>query len=147
MARVKHRVGIRGDVTEIYTSLIHPEKLSRWWASSASGIPQAGEKLNLVFAELATLTFSLSRLQADQEVILDCTNGPGPWQGSRLLFTLENANGQVFLTLVHENTSASDDDFLYFNTKWPIYLLSLRDYIETGSGHPYPRDIKIHFGD
>jgi hypothetical protein len=30
---------------------------------------------------------------------------------------------------------------------WPIYLLSLRDLIETGKGRPSPNDIPIFVGD
>jgi hypothetical protein len=30
---------------------------------------------------------------------------------------------------------------------WPVYLLSLRDLIETGKGRPSPNDIPIFVGD
>jgi hypothetical protein len=80
-------------------------------------------------------------------VLLECSSGPFPWLGSELQFALEVANEQVFVTLSHSNNSAVDDSFLYFSTKWPLYLLSLRDFIEIGDGRPYPNDIKIHYGD
>ena len=70
-----------------------------------------------------------------------------PWKGSELLFELEQSDEQVFLTLTHENDDASEDEFLYFSTKWPVYLLSLKSLVETGKGRPYPHDIKIHVGD
>ena len=147
MARVKHRVGIRGASSEIYRALFDPARLPGWWATTAVGAAEINGSIDLHFAELATLSFTIRELVLDQAVTLDCTDGPGPWFGSRLRFTLEDAEDQVFLSLVHENAEASDDDFLYFCTKWPLYLLSLRDLIENGAGNPYPNDIKILHGD
>lgn len=147
MPKVEHRVGIRGNVSEIYRALFDPDELPRWWASTAAGVPAVHETIDLDFKELARLSFSIGVLVPDQAVTLVCTSGPGPWRGSQLKFTLENAADQVFVSLIHENTDADDDDFLYFSTKWPLYLLSLRDLIETGTGRPYPNDIKIHYGD
>lgn len=51
------------------------------------------------------------------------------------------------MSLTHRNEAASEEDFLYFSTRWTCYLLSLRDFIETGRGGPYPNDVKIHLGD
>ena len=78
---------------------------------------------------------------------LACTDGPGAWAGSELRFQLTETDEQVFVTLTHSSATATDDEFLYFSTKWPVYLLSLRDFLESGAGRPYPRDVKIHVGD
>jgi hypothetical protein len=33
------------------------------------------------------------------------------------------------------------------STKWAVFLLSLRDWLERGEGRPDPYDVKIHVGD
>jgi len=33
------------------------------------------------------------------------------------------------------------------STKWAVFLLSLRDWLERSEGRPAPYDIKIHVGD
>jgi hypothetical protein len=147
MAEVRHRVGIRGSVADIYIALVEPSQLGGWWASYASGTPEVGKTLDLTFGELVTLSFVIRDLQRNLLVHLECSSGPFPWQGSQLHFALEDADDQVFVTLTHSNNGAGDESFVYFSTKWPLYLLSLRDFIETGSGRPYPNDIKIHYGD
>jgi hypothetical protein len=147
MAEVRHRVGIRGSLGDIFAALIEPSYLAGWWATSASGTPEVGKTLVLTFGELVTLSFLIRELQTNSLVNLECSSGPFPWLGSQLRFALEAADNQTFLTMTHSNKDACDDSFLYFNTKWPLYLLSLRDFIETGSGRPYPSDIKIHYGD
>ncbi len=147
MAEVRHRVGIRGDADQIYQCLIQPDRLSGWWASEASGEPKVGAILRLGFSGLAVLCFSIRVLDAPKTFVMECVDGPGAWLHSELHFDLHDDGEQVSVTLTHRNAAAQDDDFLYFNTKWPLYLLSLRDLIESGSGRPYPRDIKIHVGD
>ena len=147
MANVKHRVGISGSIDALYQSLVTNQGLAGWWASSASGKAETGCQVDLTFTALAVLSFEYVELQTNNIVRLKCLSGPGPWQDSELLFELEASDEQVFLTLTHQNNNSSEDEFLYFSTKWPVYLLSLKDLIETGSGRPYPHDIKIHVGD
>lgn len=60
---------------------------------------------------------------------------------------LDPRDGQTLITLVYQSDRASDDHFLYCNTKWLIHLLSLPDLIETGKGRPSPYDIPIFVGD
>ncbi len=147
MARVTHQVGIVGDIADIYRALHHPQGIDGWWATKTEGTPAVGEVLDLCFRDLATLSFGLEALEENRRVCLKCASGPGPWQGSDLEFTLTQAEDQVWVRLVHENAAATDEDFLYFSTKWACYLLSLRDLIETATGRPYPNDVKIHLGD
>ena len=147
MAKVKHRVGIEGSIESIYACLTTNDGLAGWWATSASGLAYAGSIIELEFSELAVLCFKYERTVVNEIVYLTCVSGPGPWQNSTLQFELQNSEQQVYVTLTHENKSCSEDDFLYFSTKWPIYLLSLRDLVESGKGRPYPQDIKIHIGD
>ncbi len=147
MAKVKHRVGIRESIDTVFQTLITNEGFSGWWASSADIEAEVGGRADLTFLELTILSFEYKELVPNKTVRLKCISGPGPWQDSELCFELEQSDDQVFLTLTHQHDDASQDDFLYFSTKWPIYLLSLRDLAETGEGKPYPNDTKIQYGD
>lgn len=147
MAKVCHQVGIVGSINKIFRMLHEPKGLNGWWATKTDGTPELGQILNLHFTDVVTLSFKLEMLEENSLVHLHCISGPGAWKNSNLIFTLKQGEDQVWVHLDHENEDASDDDFLYFSTKWTCYLLSLRDLIETGKGNPYPNDIKIHFGD
>lgn len=147
MAKVRHQVGVVGDIGAIYRALHEPEGLDGWWATTTDGTPREGEVLRLHFSDVVTLSFRIEELRENALVGLRCVSGPGPWQDCRLTFSLRQGEGQVWVGLEHENPAATEDDFLYFNTKWTCYLLSLRDLIETGRGRPYPSDVKIHLGD
>ncbi|MGV7222663.1 MAG: hypothetical protein ACQ9MH_14185 [Nitrospinales bacterium] len=147
MAKVNHQVGIVGDINKIFRAMHEPAGLDGWWATKTDGNAEIGEILDLHFSDVVTLSFKIVALQENALVHLHCVSGPGPWQGGYLTFSCRQDDDQVWVGLLHENDSASDDDFLYFNTKWPCYLLSLRDLIESGKGRPYPNDVKIHLGD
>ncbi|NKB81362.1 MAG: hypothetical protein GKS05_05620 [Nitrospirales bacterium] len=147
MTRVRHRVGIVGDINNIYRSMHEPVGLCGWWATTTDGTPKVGQVLDLHFTDVVTLSFRIDALEENALVRLYCVSGPGLWHDCSLEFSFKQDANQVWVELVHESEASSKDDFLYFNTKWTCYLLSLRDLIENGKGCPYPNDVKIHFGD
>lgn len=147
MATVRHQVGVVGDISTIYRAMHEPEGLDGWWSTKTIGKAQVGQVLDLRFADVVTLSFRVDALQENALIRLHCVRGPSPWQGCDLTFSFRQDPEQVWVGLVHENEAASDEEFLYFSTKWTCYLLSLRDLIETGRGRPYPNDVKIHLGD
>jgi len=147
LAKVRHQVGVVGDIHKIYRAMHEPEGLDGWWATKTEGISEVGHVLDLHFLDVAILSFRVDALEENALIRLHCVSGPGPWQDSDLSFSFKQAVDQVWVGLVHENEAVPDDDFLYFSTKWACYLLSLRDLIETGNGQPYPNEMKIHLGD
>lgn len=147
MARVRHRVGIAGHINDIFNALHNPEGLNGWWATTTDGTPEQGYVLDLHFSDVVTLSFKIVTLTPNVFVGLSCVSGPYPWKDSSLSFALKQGADQVWIELTHENNETSEDDFLYFSTKWACYLLSLRDFVEHGKGRPYPNDVKIHVED
>ena len=143
MARIKHRVGIVAPPQDVWAALTEAERICGWWSSSADGSSQLGGTLNLGFEGLTKLSFHVIQHQENRLLHLRNMDGPGAWSGSDLAFQLEQGEGQTFLTLNHSNDAASEEDFQFFMTKWPIFLVSLKSYVETGKGRPFPDDIKI----
>jgi uncharacterized protein YndB with AHSA1/START domain len=139
MARVHHRIGVAAPREKVYACLLEPDKLTGWWSSTA----EANGNLRLGFAGLTTLEFEIVDNQPPERLLLNCTGQPEIWDQSSLEFRTENAEKQTYLYLTHSKESASDIDFLYFNTKWPLFLVSLKDFVELGSGRPYPNDQRI----
>jgi len=141
---IRHRVGIRAPISEIFEAVHQPEKLSAWWATSARGTGAEGTKIELEFPGYPNHVWEISRILADQQVCLKLVSGPEPWRGSELQFDLLDEEGQVFLTLSHTTGEQTPESaYLYFCTKWPMFLVSLKSLLETGKGMPYPNDIKI----
>ena len=127
--------------------MFEPIGLVTWWAETADGNPIQGDIINLHFSKVATLSFKIKELVKNSSIILKCVSGPGPGQNCDLNFNLKRDTDQVWVKLTHQNPSATEEDFLYFSTKWTCYLLSLKSYIENGRGMPFPKDLKIQLGD
>ena len=147
MARVKHRVGIYGGIGQVFLALKASEGFAGLWVSSAEVNAKIDGKADLMLESLTGLKFKYKDIQENERAAIQCVEGPGRWTGSEILFELENADDQVFVTLTHQNEASSEEEFLYFSTKRTCYLQSLKGFIETGKGRPYPNDIKILVGD
>ena len=143
MAKIKHRVGILASPQAVWAALTEPVRICGWWSSGADGSSEPDGILNLRFDGLTNLSFRVMQNQKNKRLHLKNIDGPGAWNGSDLEFLLEQSEGQTFLVLKHYNDEASEADFQFFMTKWPIFLVSLKSYLETGTGSPFPNDIKI----
>ncbi|MEM9083331.1 MAG: SRPBCC domain-containing protein [Planctomycetota bacterium] len=148
MARVHHRVGIKASETRVFESLVQADDLASWWSSSAEcdGTDQEGGTIDLGFVGLTTLRFRVDASDAPNRLLLVCVGEPEIWQGSTLDFRVQARDGQTFLYLTHEKASATDEEFLFFNTKWPLFLVSLKDHLELEAGKPFPNDQRIDHG-
>jgi uncharacterized protein YndB with AHSA1/START domain len=61
---------------------------------------------------------------------------------SRVTFTLEDANGQIRLTMLHDDFEDGSKVFEMIQTGWPSVLSSLKSLLETGKPLPPAMDIK-----
>lgn len=148
MPSIRHFIGAKTTKQAMFEAISTPEGLKRWWATSAKGRPRVGEALELDFAGMTTLTFRYDEMLAPEKLVLTCIEGYKSWQGTVLTHEIEEKEGQIFLTHIHSNLDPNDVEALtYFNTKWTVYLLSLKRYVEEGKGTPFPLESKLYFGD
>lgn len=144
----RHFIGAKTTKEEMYKAISEPQGLEKWWATSAKGDPEIGKTIALYFKDLTTLKFNYTTLIPYEKLELTCCEGPPQWQDTILTFKLEEKEGQVFLTHIHSNIQSDDIESLtYFNTKWTVYLLSLKNFLETGKGTPYPTELKLYHED
>lgn len=144
----RHFIGAKTTKEEMYKAISEPQGLEKWWATSAMGDPEIGKTIALHFKNLTTLKFKYTVLVPHEKLELTCFEGPAQWRDAVLTFELEERKEQVFLTHTHSNIPSNDIASLtYFNTKWTIYLLSLKDFLETGKGTPYPTELKLYHED
>ncbi len=148
MQKTVHFIGAKTSKVQMFRAISTPEGLAAWWASSAQGQVKKGETLQLHFAGLTTLKFTYDMIEPDEKLVLTCYDSFKAWDQTQLVWTLEEKEGQVFLTHIHQNIPYGDlESLAYFSTKWTVYLLSLKQYLETGLGTPYPGEAKLYHGD
>ena len=144
MNTIRHRVGIQSSIRNVYDAVHQPEKLQSWWAAAATGSGTVGSRIELEFPGYPDHVWEIAELAADELVRLRLVSGPEPWHGSELRFELVDSGDQVFVTLTHTTGPKTPEAARqYFCTKWPMFLVSLKQFLETGQGMPYPDDLKI----
>ena len=62
------------------------------------------------------------------------------WDGKEVEFALRSNAGTTVLAFAHRGFKQADDKYASANTRWGFYLLSLKRYLETGTGTPNPDD-------
>ena len=66
---------------------------------------------------------------------------------TEVTFRLRPERDQTFVIFKHANWKEPIEFMHHCSTKWAVFLLSLRDWLERDEGRPQPYDIKIHVGD
>ena len=77
-------------------------------------------------------------LDTNNSVHWECTLADEDWIGTTVSFELETVdNNMTQLRFKHDKWPTHGDFFAHCNLSWAKYLLSLREYIETGVGKPF----------
>ena len=143
MAEINHRVGIAASAGDIYQALTTDEGLSRWWTTDTRGAGGVGSIIQFRF-EGGGPDFEVVELQPDVLVRWKHSGEvPPAWMGTGITFRLEAGEQQTYVRFIHADWAEASDFMAHCSTKWGVFLLSLKEAVETGNGRPFPHDIHI----
>jgi uncharacterized protein YndB with AHSA1/START domain len=148
MVDIIHRIGIKSPASEVYKALTTLKGLSNWWTEEVSGDEQPGGKITFSFRSktgesIGKTVMEVQELNSGKDVRWRCIEGPEEWIGTDITFQLSNQDSQTILLFGHRNWREAVEFTSHCSMKWAVFLLSLREYIETGKGKPSPKDLKI----
>ncbi len=148
MVDIVHRVGIQASPEKVFRALSTIEGLARWWTENTRGVSDVGETIVFQFhapdGEIKG-GFELEVLKQEpfKKVQWKCEKGPEEWIGTEITFDLKQENDFTIVLFGHRNWRESVEFTAHCSTKWAVFLMSLKELIETGTGKPAPRDIQI----
>ena len=148
MVDIIHRVGIKSPAAQVYKALTSLEGLANWWSEEVEGNTQTGGKIEFRFRSKAgeligKMVMEVQELNAQKDVRWRCIDGPPEWIGTDITFQLSLQDNQTILIFGHRNWREPIEFMAHCSMKWAVFLLSLREYAETGTGKPSPNDLKI----
>jgi uncharacterized protein YndB with AHSA1/START domain len=146
MPDIIHRVGIASTPEKVYRALTTLDGLSRWWIAGTMGDTRVGGRIRFR-SEGGSFEMQVSASQPNAFVRWNCLDGPDEWIGTDVSFKLAAKEDQVFVLFRHANWKEPVEFMHHCSTKWAIFLMSLKEWIERGQGRPHPLDVKIHVGD
>ncbi|HEX6177878.1 MAG TPA: SRPBCC domain-containing protein [Thermoanaerobaculia bacterium] len=148
MVDITHRIGITSSATQVYDALTSLRGLSNWWTEEVQGDGKLGGRIDFAFRAgngdlKGRMVMEVQQLVDQRDVRWRCVEGPDEWVGTDVTFELSEQGDQTILLFGHRNWREAVEFTSHCSMKWATFLLSLREYVETGSGRPSPRDLKI----
>lgn len=148
MAEIIHRVGIKASPDKVFRALSTIEGLAGWWTENTTGISDVGKTMTFQFhdpkgAIIGEFEMEVLKQEPFKKVQWTCKSGPVEWVGTEITFDLKEENEFTIVLFGHRNWEESNEFTAHCSTKWAVFLMSLKELVETGKGRPAPRDIKI----
>jgi uncharacterized protein YndB with AHSA1/START domain len=147
MVDILHRRGTTASKDAVYEALTTTEGLAAWWTKDTRGKGAPGGLLEFRF-DLGTDEpggFDMRVLEAEpgERVLWEVVDGPEEWIGTRIGWDLHTDDDWTIVMFAHQGWREPVEFMHHCSTKWATFLLSLKSFVETGTGAPAPRDVKI----
>lgn len=143
MADILHRVGIKSSQDKVYKALATIEGLAGWWTNDTRGESKVGGVIHFQFGERGFFDMKVLELQPTMRVLWQVVGGPEEWIGTKISWDLRQEKDYIIILFKHAGWKEPVEFMHHCSTKWGIFLMSLKSFLETGKGAPYPNDVKI----
>lgn len=142
MATIYHQVGIKAPVEKIFNAIATPQGVSGWWTLT-SGKPTIDGELTFSFGE-HDIFAKVTAYENNKHIEWTVQGEEGEWLNTRICFDLDEKQDQIMVNFQHADWKEATEFLAHCSTKWAMFLLSLKKYVETGTGMSFPDDIHIN---
>jgi len=145
MADIRHRVEIAAPLGDVYEAVATAAGVSQWWTrDGVSGETAVGAHLQFFFGQpQPAAVMEITRLDPSGQVTWRCVEGPDEWVGTQLDFDLSGGDERTVVLFSHREWREAGEFMAHCSARWAYFLLSLKGYLETGKGTPFPDDLKF----
>lgn len=140
MPDIQNVVDIQSPIEAVHSLVASGEGIAKWWSPT---VESDGDKVTVRFG---TDWRILLQKQEDSPTCvrwLVVEHDSTEWPGTELVFCLSEDDGWTTLEFDHAGWAEATSFFRFCSTKWPTFLLSIKQAAETGTGTPYPEELKI----
>lgn len=143
MSDILHRVGIKSSTRDAYQALTTLRGLAGWWTTDTRGTSDVGGVIEFHFGTRGRVDMKVLELDPARRVVWQVVDGPDDWIGSKVSFELKQEGEQATLLFEHQGWKEQSEFMHHCSTKWASFVMSLKAFVETGKGSPFPDDIHI----
>jgi len=140
-----HEILIHASPAELYQAVTDPQQLAHWWTIDVRGKSAVGEKLEFWFSGFRGSVMEVTSLETGQLArwrVID--GGVEDWIGTEVEFRIFQEQGKTLLHFRHSKWKEDAKIFPHCSLGWAIFLLSLKEFVETGKGRPHPYDMPVN---
>ena len=140
-----HEIHINASPNEVYQAVSDIRKLAHWWTTDTRGKSAVGKKLEVWFYGHLAAEMVVSSLKAGKLVQWRVTERSIPdWVDTEIEFKIFREHNQTILHFRHSKWREDAKMFPECSMHWAIYLLSLKEFVEMGTGRPHPYDMPVN---
>ena len=143
MPDILHRVGVKSSTKDVYKALATIDGLSGWWTATTTGESKEGGQIRFQFGDRGFFNTKVLRLEPGKRILWEVLDGPEEWVGTKISFDLKQEGEQATVMFKHEGWAKPVEFMHHCSTKWATFLLSMKAYVETGRGAPFPDDVRV----
>jgi uncharacterized protein YndB with AHSA1/START domain len=140
-----HEIHIDASPRKVYQAVTDVKKLANWWTTDTRGKSAVGKNLEFWFYGNLSAEMVVTALKIDALVRWHLTKRSIPdWVNTEIAFNIFRQGAQTFLHLRHSKWREDAKMFPECSMHWAIFLLSLKEFVETGKGRPHPYDMPVN---
>jgi len=141
MYSINHKIGVNKDIATAVKAINTIEGLSCWWTEQVNGSCELNEIIEFRFNGSGP---DMKVVKNENDFVeWECIVGPQEWIGTIISFQLTKTDDEVEILFSHSKWSEISNFHRHCSMKWAVFLLSLKQYIESGQGMAFPNDIHI----
>jgi uncharacterized protein YndB with AHSA1/START domain len=145
MPDIRHRVAISAPLDSVYQAVATKEGLSEWWTrDGVRGESSEGSRLEFFFGQPEpAAVMEVTRLSPNEHVNWTCVAGHDDWVGTKIAFDFTQTAIEAVVMFTHADWREPVEFMAHCSARWAYFLLSLKSYLETGRGTPFPEDLRF----
>ena len=143
MPDILHRIGATATPDKVYDALTTLDGLSAWWTTDTSGHTATDGTIQFRFGEAGGFDMKVVDQRPNERVEWEVIEGPDEWLGTHVGFDLKQDGDYTIVLFKHEGWREPVEFMSHCSTKWATFLMSLKELVETGTGAPYPEEVRV----
>ena len=138
MPDILHDVNINATPEKVYRAITQEDAFKAWWTVDSKVSPQVGNVNEFSFYNgMVTFKLPVTKLEANKHVHWDVNQGGPGWENTRITWDIESGENGTVLHFGHRGFASTEGGYAGTNFNWAWYLISLKKYLETGTGDPH----------
>jgi uncharacterized protein YndB with AHSA1/START domain len=128
---------INASPDKVYQALTDQEAIRSWWTQQANAVPKVGSVSEFRFYNgQVVMQMEVAKLEANK-VVWKPLSGVPDWPGTSVTWDFTPVEQGTKLLFGHRDFASSEGSLPMTGFNWAWYIISLKKYLETGSGSPH----------
>ena len=137
-------VQIKESPKKVFSALtVH---VNQWWTEHSNTATKVGDVLTVEFEDDTTWVMELLQVDDNSRILWRVVSAQhnlawlvkkDEWQDTEILWQIEETDLGCKVSLTHNGLTPSLECYEICNDGWQYFLGSLKQFLETGKGHPF----------